>query len=87
MLLGLARASKGEMRLFGEPVPQHLPQVMNRVGAVVEQPKFVPTFSGRKNLSLLARSIGVPRASVDAAIAQVGLSGRDKERFKATRSA
>ena len=82
MLLGLARASKGEMRLFGEPVPHHLPQVMHRIGAVVEQPKFVPTFSGRKNLSLLARSIGVPRTNVDAAIAQVGLSGRDKERFK-----
>ena len=43
MLLGLARASKGEMRLFGEPVPQCLPQVMDKVGAVVEQPKFVPT--------------------------------------------
>jgi len=81
MLLGLARASKGEMRLFGEPVPQRLPHVMNRVGAVVEQPKFIPTFSGRKNLILLARSIGVPGSSVDSAIAQVGLTGRDRERF------
>jgi ABC-2 type transport system ATP-binding protein len=82
MLLGLARASKGEMRLFGEQVPDRLPQVMNRVGAVVEQPKFVPTFTGRTNLALLARSIGVPRRNVDAAIAQVGLAGRDRERFK-----
>ena len=82
MLLGLTRASKGEMRLFGEPVPQRLPHVMNRVGAVVEQPKFIPTFSGRKNLILLARSIGVPGSSVDSAIAQVGLTGRDRERFK-----
>ncbi len=82
MLLGLARATKGEMRLFGEPVPRHLPDVMRRVGAVVEQPKFVPTFSGRRNLTLLARSIGLSRSSVDAAIEQVGLTGRDKERFK-----
>jgi ABC-2 type transport system ATP-binding protein len=82
MLLGLARASKGEMRLFGKPVPQHLPVVMRRVGAVVEQPKFVPTFSGRKNLTLLARSIGVPLSQVDAAVAQVGLTGRDRERYK-----
>jgi ABC-2 type transport system ATP-binding protein len=82
MLLGLARASKGEMRLFGEQVPDRLPHVMNRVGAVVEQPKFVPTFTGRTNLALLARSIGVPRRNVDAAIAQVGLAGRDRERFK-----
>jgi ABC-2 type transport system ATP-binding protein len=82
MLLGLARASSGEMRLFGEPVPQHLHRVMDRIGAVVEQPKFVPTFSGRKNLSLLARSIGVPASRVDAALALVGLTGRDKERYR-----
>jgi ABC-2 type transport system ATP-binding protein len=82
MLLGLARATKGEMRLFGEPVPHHLPGVIDRVGAVVEQPKFVPTFSGRKNLSLLARSIGLPKQSVDQALDRVGLLGREKERFK-----
>src|SRR6188474_3512056 len=73
MLLGLARASAGEMRIFGEPVPERLPEVMDRIGAVVEQPKFMPTFTGRKNLLLLARSIGVPHQRVDAALAQVGL--------------
>ncbi|MGH3372058.1 MAG: ABC transporter ATP-binding protein, partial [Nocardioidaceae bacterium] len=82
MLLGLARPSRGEMRLFGRPVPQHLPEVMDRIGAVVEQPKFMPTFSGRKNLILLARSLGLPSVRVDAALAQVGLTGRDRERFK-----
>ena len=82
MLLGLARASGGEMRLFGEHVPDRLPQVIGRVGAVVEQPKFTPTFTGRKNLMLLATSVGIPRAEVDRAIEQVGLTGRDKERYK-----
>ena len=82
MLLGLARPSTGSMALFGEPVPRRLPQVMGRVGAVVEQPKFVPAFTGRKNLTLLAHAVGVPTKAVDAAIAQVGLSGREKERYK-----
>ncbi len=82
MLLGLARASAGDMRLFGEPVPSRLPHVVDRVGAVVEQPKFQPGFTGRRNLSLLARSIGVPRSRVDVALAQVGLAGREKERFR-----
>ena len=81
MLLGLARPSAGEMRIFGEPVPEHLPDVMDRIGAVVEQPKFMPTFTGRKNLLLLARSIGVAHQRVDAALAQVGLDGRDRERY------
>ena len=82
MLLGLARPSTGSMALFGEPVPRRLPHVMGRVGAVVEQPKFVPAFTGRKNLTLLAHAVGVPTKAADAAIAQVGLSGRDKERYK-----
>ena len=81
MLLGLARASRGEMRLFGEAVPSRLPSVMDRIGAVVEEPKFVPTFSGRKNLQMLAHSVGVPRSSVDAALAQVGLDSRDRDRY------
>jgi ABC-2 type transport system ATP-binding protein len=81
MLLGLARATRGEMRLFGETVPARLPAVMDRVGAVVEEPKFVPTFSGRKNLRLLARPLGIPTSSVDAALEQVGLDTRDRDRY------
>jgi ABC-2 type transport system ATP-binding protein len=82
MLLGLARPSRGTMRLFGQEVPERLPELIRRVGAVVEQPKFMPSFTGRKNLMLLARSIGVPAKQVDASLAQVGLSGRDRERYK-----
>jgi ABC-2 type transport system ATP-binding protein len=82
MLLGLASATAGEMRLFDEPVPKRLPAVIDRVGAVVEQPKFLPGFTGRRNLTLLARSIGVPSARVDAAVHQVGLAGRENDRYK-----
>jgi ABC-2 type transport system ATP-binding protein len=82
MLLGLASASAGEMRLFGEPVPRRLPHVIDRIGAVVEQPKFLPGLTGRRNLALLARSIGSPKVRVDSALAQVGLTGRDNDRYK-----
>ncbi len=82
MLLGLARPTKGEMRLFGLPVPAQLPQVMDRVGAVVEEPGFVPAFSGRKNLTLLAGSIGLPRSSVDEVLRQVGLVDRARDDYQ-----
>lgn len=82
MLLGLVRPTRGTMRLFGEPVPARLPQVIGRVGAVVESPKFSPNFSGRLNLELLAGSIGAPRTRVDQAIETVQLSGREKEKYK-----
>ena len=35
--------------------------MINRIGAIVEQPKFFPNFSGRKNLGILATGIGVPK--------------------------
>ncbi|QBR91474.1 ABC transporter ATP-binding protein [Nocardioides euryhalodurans] len=82
MLLGLARATKGTMSLFGEPVPARLPAVIDRVGAVVEMPKFAPNFTGRQNLAMLARSRGIPSSRIDAAIETVSLTGRDKDRYK-----
>jgi len=82
MLLGLVRPTKGEMRLFGLQVPANLPQVIDRVGAVVEEPRFVPTFSGRKNLSLLALSIGLSRSSVDSALRQVGLAEHARDDYR-----
>jgi ABC-2 type transport system ATP-binding protein len=83
MLLGLSRATGGRMALFGEEVPRRLPQVMPQVGAVVESPKFSPNFTGRQNLLLLSRSIGVPDSRVDQALATVSLTGREKDRYKA----
>ena len=81
MLLGLARPTAGTMRLFGLEVPAHLPEVIDRIGAVVEEPRFAPTMSGRRNLMLLARSIGLGRSAVDSALAQVGLSDRARDRY------
>ena len=82
MLLGLARPTRGTMRLFGQPVPDRLPDVIGRVGAVVESPKFAPNFTGRLNLRLLADAIGAPRQRVDEALETVQLTGRDRDRYK-----
>ncbi|HWU20702.1 MAG TPA: ABC transporter ATP-binding protein [Nocardioides sp.] len=82
MLLGLSRATAGTMALFGEPVPQHQPAVMGRIGAVVESPKFSPGLSGRHNLLLLSRSVGLPDTAVDEALETVGLSRRANQRYR-----
>ncbi|MGH8877483.1 MAG: ABC transporter ATP-binding protein [Stackebrandtia sp.] len=83
ILLGLSRASAGQMRIFGEAVPQRLPQVINRVGAVVESPQFFKHFTGYKTLSLLARTTGVPDARVREVLDQVGLRDRARQKVKA----
>ncbi len=82
MLLGLARPTAGTMALFGTPVPQRLTDVIGRVGAVVESPKFSPTFTARQNLRLLAGSVGVSRTAVEESLIRVGLGERADDRFK-----
>ena len=82
MLLGLVRADSGTMSIFGRDVPRHLPQVVGRVGAIVESPKFFPAFSGRKNLQLLAEAIGRPRTVVDQVLEQAGLGDRGRDKYR-----
>jgi ABC-type multidrug transport system ATPase subunit len=82
MLLGLIRADAGTMTVFDQEVPRHLPDVVGRVGAIVESPKFFPAFTGRRNLELLADAIGVPRRRVGEVLDETSLGDRGKDRFK-----
>jgi ABC-2 type transport system ATP-binding protein len=82
MLLGLVRADAGTMTVFDQVVPDRLPDVVGRVGAIVESPKFFPSFSGRKNLELLADAIGAPRKRVGEVLEETSLNERGKDRFK-----
>lgn len=82
MLLGLIRADAGTMSVFGRPVPERLPEVVARVGAIVESPKFFPAFSGRRNLELLADAIGTPRRRVGEVLEETALGDRGKDKFK-----
>lgn len=82
MLLGLARPTWGQARLFGEPVPRRLPQVIHRVGAVVDHPRFVPGFSGRRNLTFLADSAGIDRRRVDTVLERAGVAHRDRDAYR-----
>jgi ABC-2 type transport system ATP-binding protein len=81
-LLGLVRANAGELRLLGRPVPDALPQIAPRVGAIVESPQFFGNFSGRRTLQLLATAGGVPHPRVEEVLEVVGLRDRAKDRVK-----
>ena len=83
MALGLIRADAGRIEIFGTQIPQRLPEVIDRVGAIVEQPKFFPHFSARRNLELLATGIGAPPAQVGKVLDQVGLTQRARDHYKA----
>jgi ABC-2 type transport system ATP-binding protein len=81
-LLGLVRATGGRHRLLGASTQTELARVLPRVGSMVETPAFFPTFSGRKNLQLLARLNAIGRDRVEAALREVGLAERASSPFK-----
>jgi ABC-2 type transport system ATP-binding protein len=81
MLLGLVRPDSGTAELLGQTVPRHLPKVVDRVGAIVEAPKFFPSFTGRQNLRLLADAIGTPLPRVDEVLEATHLGDRGRDRF------
>ena len=75
-LLGLVAASAGRARVLGADVRSALPQVIRKIGSIVEAPALYPRFTGRRNLEVLARIDGIERRVVDAALERVGLGAR-----------
>ena len=82
-LLGLTHASAGTMHVLGHPVPLERGQALQRVGAIVEEPRFHMHLSGRENLRIVAAARGPEtRERIDPALARVGLSDRASEKVK-----
>jgi ABC-2 type transport system ATP-binding protein len=75
-LLALARPSAGECRVLGVDSHAALPQVIARIGSMVETPGLFPAMSGRKNLALLGRIQGIGAPAVEAVLERVGLAER-----------
>jgi len=84
MLLGLTRASSGLAKLRGLEVPRHSARALSRVGAIVEEPKFIPYLTGRENLQIIAAAREPEaHARIEPALERVGLGARGGERVKA----
>jgi ABC-2 type transport system ATP-binding protein len=83
MLLGLIAPSAGEVRLFGEDLRSQ-PEVLRRVGSLVDGGAFYPFLSGRRNLEVLARTQGAGDGGgrIDELLEQVGLAGDAKRKVK-----
>src|SRR5580700_956921 len=82
-LLGLTPASAGTMHLLGHPVPAERAQALQRVGAIVEEPRFHMHLTGRENLRMVSAVRGPETFErIDPALARVGLSERAGEKVK-----
>ena len=85
MLLGLISPTGGQVRLLGRTLEED-PNVLRRVGSLVDGGNFYPFLSGRRNLEVLARTHGMPAADqagrIDTLLEQVGLGGDGHRKVK-----
>src|SRR3974377_975537 len=81
VLLGLTHADGGSMSLLGHPVPKERAKALARVGAIVDEPRFHPHLSGRRNLEQLASSRDLAASKrIDRSLERVGLKQRAGDR-------
>jgi len=83
MILGLARPSAGSIVVRGHSLATDAREALAGVGGIVEEPVFYPYLTGRANLGLWARVEGGQAPErVPAALARVGLAGREDDAVK-----
>ena len=83
-LVGLTRATSGELSLLGLPQPAKRREALARVGAIVEEPRFHGHLTGRENLKIVAAARDRAAAGrIDESLARVGLTQRADDRVKA----
>jgi ABC-2 type transport system ATP-binding protein len=77
MLVSLTQPSAGTIRIAGRSLTEHREDVLARVGAIIEEPRFHPHLTGRENLRVIAAARG-PRAQrrIEPALERVGLKDR-----------
>ncbi|MEH0634768.1 ATP-binding cassette domain-containing protein [Streptomyces bottropensis] len=73
MLLGLCRPTSGEAAVFGRPYAE-LPHAARRVGVSMDAVGPLPGASARRELTIWARTLGLPRQRVEEVLDLVGLA-------------
>lgn len=74
-LLGLTRPDRGQIEVLGLPVPSRLPEIVKKVGVIVEEPGLIKSLNGRTNLAIAADTLGFGHHRIEEMLDFVGLSG------------
>ena len=73
MLLGLTAPTKGSFTIDGRHFPEDRLAILKEIGSFIESPSFYANLTGRENLDIIRRILGLPEDTVDDALELVGL--------------
>lgn len=74
MLLGLTAPTNGNFTVDGKHFPDDRLSILREIGSFIESPAFYANLTGRENLDIIRRILGLPESSVDDALELVGLT-------------
>ncbi len=80
-LLGLTKPDAGSMQVLGMDVASQLPNIVPRLGAIVEEPGLIKGLSGRDNLRVAAHTLGRGHEKIDELLAFAGLTDDARRRI------
>ena len=74
MLLGLTSPTSGRFTVDGGHFPDDRICILKKVGSFIESPSFYANLTGRENLDIIRRILGLPENAVNDALELVGLA-------------
>ena len=74
MLLGLTAPTSGEFVIDNKHFPNDRISILKEIGSFIESPSFYANLTGRENLDIIRRILGLPKDSVEDALDLVGLT-------------
>ncbi|WP_027399993.1 ABC transporter ATP-binding protein [Anaerovorax odorimutans] len=74
ILLGLTVPTKGSFTINGKQFPDDRLKILKEIGSFIESPSFYSNLTGRENLEIIRRILGLKKNSVEDALELVGLT-------------
>lgn len=74
MLLGLTAPTQGRFTIDGKEFPKDRLSILREIGSLIEAPSFYANLTGRENLDVIRRILGLDQNTVEDALELVGLS-------------
>lgn len=79
IILGLQKASSGEVYINGDNIKENFENAIRKVGAIVESPDMYMYLSGLDNLKLVANYYNISHDKINSIVEFVGLKDRIKD--------
>ncbi|MDD6481133.1 MAG: ABC transporter ATP-binding protein [Lachnospiraceae bacterium] len=74
MFLGLTKPTDGTFTIDGKKYPENRTEILKETGSFIEAPAFYGNLTGKENLDIIRKILGLPKSSVTEALELVGLT-------------